>query len=108
MGRRKMAFLTILVYVATLSAGFVASNLVRVGYVTFSGRQLGYAQLVTPGFFQPLRALVVVAAGPVLVLRWGLSLWGSRRRWASFIIGYSFLWSFMEGVVIVTQCFGLT
>ncbi len=99
-------FLLILVYVATVAAGFVASNLVRVGFVTARGEELGFTHLVTPGFFQPLRALTVVAAGPVLMLRWGLARWRSHRRLAVALIGYSFLWSFMEGVVIVTQCFG--
>jgi hypothetical protein len=101
-------FLLIMVYIATLAMGFVASNLVRVGFLTAWGEDLGFKHLVTPGFFQPLRALTVVAAGPVLVLRWGLGKWHSHRKFAAGLIGYSFLWSFMEGVVIVTQCFGLT
>jgi hypothetical protein len=101
-------FLLILVYVAALAAGVVASNLARVGYGMLTRDALGFRHLIMPGFFQPLRALAVVAAGPVLVLRWGLAHGRAHTAAGGAAIAASFVWSFLEGVVILTQCFGVT
>jgi hypothetical protein len=101
-------FLLLLVYVATMVCGFVAAQVVASGYAAFAGEKLSFAHLVTPGFFQPPRALTVVAAAPVLLLTFGLGAWAVKPLAGALIVAFSFVWSFLLGVVIVTQFLGVT
>jgi hypothetical protein len=97
-----------IIYASTLAAGLLVAQLARAGYAAFAGEALAFHHLVTPGFFQPVRALAVIAAAPALLLSYAWGGLAARPLLGVIAAASSLLWSFCMGVVIMTRCFGLT
>lgn len=91
-----------------VSFGFMAASLTRWVYVLLTGEMLAFRHLQQPGRSQPIRALAVVAGGPDIMLGWGLRTWKRRKIAGAGIVALSLGWSFMMGVVILTEVFGYT
>jgi hypothetical protein len=96
-----------LVYLYAAAVGFVAAGVTGSIWALATGESLRFGLLFEPGVIAPLRALVVVAAAPLLLL---LAAW---RFVGSIIVGMllvavSLAWSFLQGAFILTQFFGFS
>ena len=94
-----------LVYLYAIAVGFVAAGVTGSMWALATGENPRFGMLLEPGLVAPLRALVVVASAPLLLL---LAAW---RFVGSTIVGMllvvaSLGWSFLQGAFILTQFFG--
>jgi hypothetical protein len=95
------------VYVYAVAVGIVAAGITGSIWVLATGENPRLGLLLEPSVIAPIRALVVVAYAPLMIL---LAAW---RFIGSPIVGMllvaaSLGWSFLQGVFILTQFFGVT
>ena len=96
-----------LVYIYAVAVGIVAAGITGSMWAMATGERPRFGLLLEPSAIAPLRALVVVAYAPLLIL---LAAW---RFVESPIVGMLLIaaslgWSFLQGVFILTQFFGVT
>jgi len=96
-----------LVYLYAVAVGFVAAGVTGSIWALATGESPRFGLLLEPGLVAPLRALVVMAAAPLLLL---FAAW---RFVGSIIVGMllvaaSLGWSFLQGAFILTQFFGVS
>jgi hypothetical protein len=94
-----------LVYLYAIAVGFVAAGVTESVWALATGESPRFGLLLEPGVTAPLRALVVVASAPLLLL---LAAW---RFVGNVIVGTLLIvaslgWSFLQGAFILTQIFG--
>ena len=99
--------LVYLVYLYAVAVGVVAAGVTGSLWSLATGEEPRFGLLLEPSLLAPIRALVVVASAPLLLL---LAAW---RHAGSAIVGMLLLaaslgWSFLQGVFILTQFFGVT
>jgi hypothetical protein len=96
-----------LVYLYAIVVGLVAAGIMGSIWSLATGEELRFGLLLEPSFLAPVRALVVVACAPLLLLL------AARRHVGSAVVGLLMIaaslgWSFLQGVFILTQFFGVT
>lgn len=96
------------VYMATVAVGLTAAGLIRSGWHLATGEVLVYRLPQEPGLLLPLRSLAGALAGPVQLLFFSLRRLEVSPVQSALLIALSLLWSFFEGVFILTQVFGLS
>lgn len=95
------------VYIFAVAVGIAAAGVTGSLWALATGEEPRFGQLLEPGLMASLRALVIVACAPLLLL---LAAW---RFAGSAIVGMllvaaSLGWSFLQGVFILTQFLGVT
>ena len=96
-----------LAYVFAAAVGIVSAGVAGSAWALATGERPRFGLLFEPSAIAPLRGLVVVIHAPVLLL-------GAAWRFAGnpfaglLIIAASLGWSFLQGVFILTQFFGVT
>lgn len=96
-----------LAYLYAAAVGIVTAGVTASLWTLAVGEELRFGLLLEPSAVAPLRALVVVVAAPLLLL---LAAWryvGSAGVGMLLAVA-SLGWSFLLGVFILTQFFGVT
>ena len=96
-----------LAYLYAIAVGIVAAGITASLWTLAAGEEPRFGLLLEPSFIAPLRALVIVTSAPLLLL---LAAWryvGSAGVGLLLVVA-SLGWSFLQGVFILTQFFGVT
>ena len=96
-----------LAYVFAIAVGIVTAGVTASLWTLAVGEEPRFGLLLEPSAVGPLRALVVVTSAPLLLL---LAAWryvGSAGV-GILLVAASLGWSFLLGVFILTQFFGVT
>ena len=72
-----------------------------------TGESPRFGLLLEPSAMAPVRALVVVAYAPLIILLWAWRFI-DRPIAGMLLVAASLGWSFLQGVFILTQFFGVT
>ena len=94
-------------YVYAVAVGFVSAGLIGSGWALVTGARPGFQLLLEPSIFVPFRTAAVVFHAPLMVLDRGLVNVAERPAIGIVMIAASLGWSFLQGVFILTQIFGL-
>ena len=99
-----------MVYLAHLFAvavGIVMAGITASLWTLALGKEPRFGLLLEPSAVAPFRALVVVAAAPLLLM---LAAWryAGSASVAMLLVVISLGWSFLQGVFILTQFFGVS
>lgn len=96
-----------LAYLYAIAVGIVAAGITASLWTLAVGEEPRFDLLLEPSAIAPLRALVIVVTAPLLLL---LAAWryvGSASVGMLLVVA-SLGWSFLLGVFILTQLFGVT
>lgn len=96
-----------LAYPYAAAVGIVTAGITASLWTLAVGEELRFGILLEPSTVAPLRALVVIVSAPLLLL---LAAWryvGSAGV-GLLLVAASLGWSFLLGVFILTQFFGVT
>jgi ABC-type nitrate/sulfonate/bicarbonate transport system permease component len=96
-----------LVYLYAVAVGFVAAGVTGSMWALATGENPRFGLLLEPGLIAPLRALVVVASAPLLLLLVAWRFVGSTIA-GMLLVAASLGWSFLQGTFILTQFFGIS
>ncbi len=101
----------LLTLVFSVATGIVVAGIVTNALEMVSGQKAGFHMLLASG--KPLRALLVSGflfiSGPLLLLRWGLSLLPRREAAAvSVAVTGAVSWGFVTGMFTLYMCLSLT
>ena len=96
-----------LAYLFAAAAGMVMAGVTSSLWTLVVGEEPRFGLLLEPGVTAPLRVLVVVVSAPLLLL---LAAWRyvGNASVGLLLVAASLGWSFLQGVFILTQFFGLT
>ncbi len=94
-------------YVFAVAMGIVAAGVTGSLWVLATGESPRFGLLLEPSAFAPIRALVVVAYAPLMILLWAWRFI-DRPIAGMLLVAASLGWSFLQGVFILTQFFGVT
>ena len=94
-------------YGFALCAGFVASGLIASLWELFTGEQLDLSGFSTLGLLSPLRGIAYVLSRPSLLFLEGISTTISRPVYSTFALMLGGGLGFLQGVVVMTQIFGI-
>jgi hypothetical protein len=95
------------VYLYVIAVGIVAAGVTGSMWAMATGESPRFALLLEPSAIAPVRALVVVAYAPLLILLTAWRFVGSPIL-GMLLVAASLGWSFLQGVFILTQFFGVT
>ena len=97
-----------LIYVYTAIVGLVAAGIVGSAWSMATGEQMTGWDLFAGGWLKPICALLVVVHTPLRLMKLGaeMTLDGALSGVAVLAAGAG--WSFLQGVFILTQVFGVT
>ena len=95
-----------LVYIYAVAVGIVAAGVTGSMWALATGEKPRFGLLLEPSAIAPIRALVVVTSAPLLLL---LGAWRFVENpvVGTLLIAASLGWSFLQGVFILTQFFGI-
>jgi hypothetical protein len=94
-------------YLFAIAVGIVMAGITASLWTLALGEEPRFGLLLEPSAMAPLRALVVVASAPLLLLFAAWRYVGSASM-AMLLVVISLGWSFLQGVFILTQFFGAT
>ena len=94
-------------YGFALCAGFVASGLIASLWELFTGEQLDLDSFSKLSFLSPFRGLAYVLSMPSRCFLEGLSTAISRPTYSTFALALGSGLGFLQGVVVMTQIFGI-
>ena len=94
-------------YVYAVAVGVVTAGITGSMWAMATGERPRFGLLLEPSAIAPLRALVVVASAPLLLLLAAWRFVGSPIA-GMLLVAASLGWSFLQGVFILTQFFGVT
>ena len=95
------------VYIYAVAVGVVTAGITGSMWAMATGERPRFGLLIEPSAIAPLRALVVVASAPLLLLLAAWRFVGSPIA-GMLLVAASLGWSFLQGVFILTQFFGVT
>ena len=95
------------VYIYAVAVGVVTAGITGSMWAMATGERPRFGLLLEPSAIAPLRALVVVASAPLLLLLAAWRFVGSPIA-GMLLVAASLGWSFLQGVFILTQFFGVT
>lgn len=96
-----------LAYLFAVAVGIVTAGLTASLWTLVVGEEPRFDLLLAPSAIAPLRALVVVISAPLLLLLAAWRYMGSASV-GMLLVALSLGWSFLLGVFILTQFFGVT
>ena len=96
------------VWLLAAFTGLAAAGLVGNGWALIAGRPPHIRLLAENHFHSPLRALALVIYAPLALVNAGTATVNENPVFAIFLVGFGLLWSFMQGVFILTTFFGFT
>ena len=96
-----------LVYLYAVAVGFAAAGVTGSMWTLATGEEPRFGLLFEPGLIAPLRALVVVASAPLLLLLVAWRFVGNAIA-GMLLVAASLGWSFLQGAFILTQFFGVS
>ena len=96
------------VYIFTVIVGIAAAGLAGSAWAAVTGSRPGFQLLLEPSLFAPIRAMVVVISAPLLILLAGIKNLDAHPIVGGALVAASLGWSFLQGVFILTQFFGVT
>jgi hypothetical protein len=88
--------------------GLTAAGLAGNGWAMVTGERPHLWMLAQYSATTPLRAMALMAYAPLGIIRSGLSDIGHNPVFALAVIAVGLLWSFVQGVFILTTFFGFT
>ena len=94
-------------YLYVIAVGIVAAGVTGSMWAMATGESPRFGLLLEPSAIAPVRALVVVAYAPLLILLTAWRFVGSPIL-GMLLVAASLGWSFLQGVFILTQFFGVT
>ncbi len=97
-------FIWVLAAITGLTAGGLAGN----GWAMATGRRPDIWMLSEYSVSMPLKVLALIAYAPLAMVKSGLSYFDSNPVFAVMVTIAGLLWSFVQGVFILTQFFGFT
>ena len=95
------------VYLCAIAVGIVAAGVTGSMWAMATGESPRFGLLLEPSAMAPVRALVVVAYAPLMILLWAWRFI-DRPIAGMLLVAASLGWSFLQGVFILTQFFGVT
>lgn len=95
------------VYIYAVAVGIVAAGITGSLWALTTGEEPRFGLLLEPSAIAPIRAFVVVAYAPLMILFAAWRFVGSPIA-GMLLIAASLGWSFLQGVFILTQFFGVT
>ena len=96
-----------LVYIYAVVVGIVAAGITGSAWAMATGERPRFGLLLEPSAIAPLRGLVVAIHAPIMLLV-GARRFAGNPFVGLLIIAASLGWSFLQGVFILTQFFGVT
>lgn len=96
-----------LAYLFAVAVGIVTAGITASLWSLAVGEEPRFGLLLEPSAIAPLRALVVMASAPLLLLLAAWRYMGSTSV-GVLLVAASLGWSFLQGVFILTQFFGVT
>ena len=96
-----------LAYVFAIAVGIVSAGVTGSAWALATGERPRFGLLLEPSAIAPLRALAVVIHAPIMLLVGAWRFAGNPFA-GLLIIAASLGWSFLQGVFILTQFFGVT
>lgn len=96
-----------LAYLFAVAVGIVTAGVTASLWTLATGEAPRFGLLFEPSAAAPLRTLVVVASAPLLLLLVAWRYVGSASVGMLLVVA-SLGWSFLQGVFILTQFFGVT
>ena len=96
------------VWVLAAMTGLVSAGVVGSGWAAISGERPGLAMLGTFGLATPVKWLVLLIYGPLAVTRFGIGSIDLHPVSAIVLTFIGVVWSFLQGVFILTTFFGFT
>jgi len=96
-----------LAYLYAVAVGFAAAGVTGSMWTLATGEETRFGLLLEPGLIAPLRALVVVASAPLLLLLVAWRFVGNAVAGMLLVVA-SLGWSFLQGAFILTQFFGVS
>jgi hypothetical protein len=93
-----------------LAVGFVSSGIIGSAWALMTGEEsrLGDVLDPDPDLLTPLRVLVAILSAPTSVLLTGFWWLISQPLIGIPIVAAGLIWSFLQGVFILTQLFGFS
>ena len=88
--------------------GVAAAGLTGSGWAMVTGERPTVWMLSSYSVATPLRAAALVIYAPLAMIRAGLGYFGQNPVLAALIAGIGLVWSFLQGVFILTTVFGFT
>ena len=96
-----------LIYLFAVAVGIAAAGVTGSVWALATGENPRFGLLLEPSRMAPLRALAVVIYAPILLLFAAWRHIGSASVGMLLVVA-SLGWSFLQGVFILTQLFGVT
>jgi hypothetical protein len=94
-------------YLYAAAVGIVTAGLTGSIWAFITGERPHFGLLLQPSFFVPFRAAAVVTYAPLLMLYSGLRNLLAKPVAGIILVSSGIGWSFLQGVFILTQIFGL-
>jgi hypothetical protein len=95
-------------FLLAVSAGIVSGGVTGSAWALATGAKPGFYLLTERSLATPLKVAVLVFNAPLLLARNGWSVLWARPFLGLLALSLSCLWSFLQGVFILTQIFGVT
>ena len=94
-------------YLFAVAVGIVMAGITASLWALALGEEPRFGLLLEPSAIAPLRAIVIILSAPLLLL---LAAWRyiGNARVAMVLVAASLGWSFLLGVFILTQLFGVS
>ena len=94
-------------YLFAVAVGIVMAGITASLWALALGEEPRFGLLLEPSAIAPLRALVIILSAPLLLL---LAAWRyiGNASVAMVLVAASLGWSFLQGVFILTQFFGVS
>ena len=96
-----------LAYLFAIAVGIVTAGATASLWTLAVGEEPRFGLLLEPSAIAPLRGLVVVASAPLLLLLVAWRYVGNAGV-GMLLVAASLGWSFLQGIFILTQFFGVT
>lgn len=94
-------------YVYAVAVGIVSAGLTGSAWALITGERPNLALMFQPGLLVPIRTLAVVTSAPFLILYNALRNLLVKPVASIILVAAGIGWSFLQGVFILTQFFGL-
>ncbi len=88
--------------------GLTAAGLAGNGWAMVTGEHPHLWMLARYSATTPLRAIALVAYAPLGIVKSGVADMGHNPLFALLVISFGLVWSFLQGVFILTTFFGFT
>jgi hypothetical protein len=92
----------------TAVVGLVAAGVVGSGFALVNGEPPGFAVFARRDALLLPRSLVLVIYAPLGLVRAAYEAAGVEPMFAVLVAALGLVWSFFQGVVILTTCFGFS